>query len=528
MRSIQFALAISLLSFNVIGQSFQQAQKYIDMEQFGKAQTELKNVLKSKVSAENYFYVGNFFLTIEEDDSARYYFDKGIALDPKYALNFVGLGKYFLNFKNSIEATKNFDHALILSKSKNAEVYYQTALGYLAQENKNVLKIVDLLKKAIELNKSIPDYYIALGDAYLANNDGSNTAKSYDEAIRLDEKNTKARIRLGKVYVRAKAYNEALDLYKKALDLDPTYSPGYRELGELYLLAKQYDKAKENYKKYIELSDKNNVTLFRYAKFLFLSESYADALKVLTEVEPHYSSNPLIYRLFGYSYYETKDYPKAISNLETFFKNADTSRYLASDYEYYGKSLIDSGKDSIGILNLNKAIAKDSSKIELRTKIATVYYKNKKYLESAKEYELLFSKKPKVTANEYLSLGRAYYYGKEYVKGDTAFSKVIEKAPTSPAGYLFKARCKSQLDPESKTGNAAPFYEKYLELANADQANLAKNKNDIIGAYLNVAFYYWNIKKDENKAKELYNKVLELDSTNKQATAAIADLTKKK
>ncbi|MBY0426385.1 MAG: hypothetical protein K2Q22_12160, partial [Cytophagales bacterium] len=58
-------LAVFIISLShVFGQSIQQAQKYIDMEQFGKAQTELKNVLKSKVSAENYFYLGNLYLLI--------------------------------------------------------------------------------------------------------------------------------------------------------------------------------------------------------------------------------------------------------------------------------------------------------------------------------------------------------------------------------------------------------------------------------------------------------------------------------
>jgi tetratricopeptide (TPR) repeat protein len=57
---------------------------------------------------------------------------------------------------------------------------------------------------------------------------------------------------------------------------------------------------------------------------------------------------------------------------------------------------------------------------------------------------------------------------------------------------------------------AKPFYEKYIELAAPDTVNLAKNKTNLLASYNYLAFYYVQ-QEDYVKAKEYYQKILDLE-----------------
>src|ERR1700712_1724886 len=86
-------LGLVFIGSAVKAQSLDDARKAINAEQYQKAKSMLKNLTVTEASKdENYFYLGWVYLIRDDPDSAKLWFNKGIAVNPKSALNFVGLG----------------------------------------------------------------------------------------------------------------------------------------------------------------------------------------------------------------------------------------------------------------------------------------------------------------------------------------------------------------------------------------------------------------------------------------------------
>src|ERR1700759_4488524 len=86
-------LGLMFAGSSVFAQSLADAKKAIDAEQYQKAKSMLKNLTTTQADKdENYFYLGWVYLKQDYADSAKAVFNKGIAANPKSALNYVGLG----------------------------------------------------------------------------------------------------------------------------------------------------------------------------------------------------------------------------------------------------------------------------------------------------------------------------------------------------------------------------------------------------------------------------------------------------
>ena len=83
---------------------------------------------------------------------------------------------------------------------------------------------------------------------------------------------------------------------------------------------------------------------------------------------------------------------------------------------------------------------------------------------------------------------------------------------------MWRAKSLEELD-KDLTGLSSSHYLKYIELASSD---LVKNKSNLVSAYTYLAFVALT-QKDNAKAKDYFNKILEIDPGNKNAQ----DLAKK-
>src|SRR5476651_861975 len=110
------ALGLLFAGSAVFAQSLPDAKKAIDAEQFSKAKGMLKNLTVTQPTKdENFFYLGYVYLYQDYSDSAKVAFNKGIAINPKSALNYVGLGLIDRLDKNDASAKGNFDKAIALA-----------------------------------------------------------------------------------------------------------------------------------------------------------------------------------------------------------------------------------------------------------------------------------------------------------------------------------------------------------------------------------------------------------------------------
>jgi tetratricopeptide (TPR) repeat protein len=528
MKRTKKVLSGLFLAFAIHAQSQQLADavKYIDNEQYTRAKSTLNSIIKANpTKGDAYYQLGLVYLQIEKIDSALVSFNKAKEVDPKFNLAFVGVGNALYQKGDKAGAKSSFDQALLLTKSKNAEVLARIAEVYVeAKDKKEVGNAITLLDKAILLNKLVPDYFVIRGDAYLLKQDGSKAVADYHEAIRLAPKVAKAYIKEGKLYIKARNYDEALKYYNKGIEMNPEYSPAYREKGELYARARKYPLAIESYKKYMELSDNDDDTKFRYASFLFMTQDYKASKDLINQLFLKGYANKTGYRLLGYSDLELGDSISSVKNMEAFFKQqTDTSKYIPSDYVYYGKALIKTGQKESGLKNMVKGYQMDTTNADILLEIADNYNKLKDYPNAIVYYEKS-AKKFKPRFNELYNLGRAYYFEKRYAEADTTFGSIIANYPKYPYGYTWKANTKAVMDPDSKLGLAKPYFEKVVDLFSPESA---KYKTDLAKAHNYLGAYYQLVAKDKTKAAENWNKLLAYEPDNKQAKDALLILNQK-
>jgi cytochrome c-type biogenesis protein CcmH/NrfG len=526
-----------------------------DNERYEAAAADFVTLIgKEAGKGENYFYYGENFFKNEDLDNANAQYQKGSEVNATNPLNYVGLGKVLWYKGKEADAKAMFFKAATLGANKNTEVMRKTAEAYIFAPNKNLDEAIKLLNDAIKLEPKNPLNHILLGDAQLEKNptDGSTPIKSYQKASELNPKSTLGILREGKLYQRGRNYQLALDLYKKAIGIDATFAPAYREIAEVYMLAGQSKNAIENWKKYLELNNSNDAR-YRYMTALFNNKQYTDAINEGESLKKGGYSNYTIERLLGWAYGEmgnkndTTAYSKGLRSLNQFFeltKDKAGFKYLPGDYKYKGMLLSKTGKDSLGTLEIEKAIALDpNANCELYGDIARIWNKAKNYNKSIAAWEKRATCTKAMAGQDYFELGRSCYFGgnakikeasaikdakakaaKEaestpyFVKADTCFSKLIQGSPTFPAGYFWRGRSSSQLDPTSVAGLAKPYYEKGLELAKPEEKT-STYKANVIEALEYLGYYH--LVKNNNKpnpdSDKYFNELKTMDPNNEKA-----------
>ena len=529
-KEMMIALSIMVLAINTFAQSQEQGIKQMTEENYQTAAKIFNSLVSSTPSAgENYYYLGQSYLQLGKKDSAKQVFTQGIQADPKEPLPFVGMGEWYLNQNDVANAKKSFDMATNLSPSKDTKTLVAIAQAYTNAEHSNYEEAINTLNKAEAINAKDASVYVALGDVYFAENNGGLAVDNYDRAIQMNKDVAKCNTAEGVIWKQALQYNQSLPKFQEALKADSSFAPAYRELGELYYLTRQYQKAKDNYARYLQLADKNDYTKYRYVQFLFLSGDYVNTITQGKDLASRDTSNATLYRLLGYSYYKTNDYNDGIAAMTTFFRKAKQNKIIDSDYIYYGRLLSKNNQDSLAVITYHKAIAIDSTDCSLRSELANMLYKDKKYTDASNAWQSdINCLKDKAGLAEYFKLGLSYYYGNQFGKADTAFKAAEKYNATWIQLPLFRARANARIDTNMTLGTAKALYDSVLVLALKDTN---ANKTILTEVYLYDGYYALQtmdqksgpevMKKAYATAIDFFNKVLRLDPNNATAKQSL-------
>lgn len=524
MKKMKVIFMIAMLTSPALfAQTLKDAIRLTTNEQFEKADAAFKTLIQGQPNnGENYFYYGENFFKNDMPDKANEQYQKAIDMNATSPFGYIGVGKIQWYNGKQTEAKANFYKAITLAAGKNASVLMKIAEAYTNAETKSLPEAMALLTQAAKLEPKNPEVFILTGDVYLEQNDATKAIENYEKASSLDPKSVRAILNQGQVWNRAKNYNLAIDTYKKALKIDSTFAPAYREMAEIYLRAGQYANAAYNAKRYVDLNNDCSA-LSRYAGMANLAKKFKESVEAATKALLCDPNNAYTYRYKGRSEFETGDFANGIQTFTTFFDMAAKNPSLKvtpEDYEYLAKLYAKNGKDSLAVINYKKALELQPEKVELNGDIAASYVKMKKYPEAIEAYKAKMAA-GKINANDYFGMGRAYYFAKDYLNADSAFSQVITSQPELSTGYFWKARTNSQIDPKNEQWLAKPIYETYLTKVKPEENE--KNKKDLIEAYNYLAAYY-AAKKDCPNVKMYIQKVLDLDPSNASAKKVIAGL----
>ena len=165
-------------------------------------------------------------------DEALEYYNKTIALDPKFAdayLNMAVIYKEKNQTNNAISSLQNglksapknqkLKEMLSSLNSQTVTSRYQNALN-----KHNQGKYDEAIKEylsIIQISEPDADLYINLGAAYQASKKLNEAAGAYIKATQIDSKNSTAYYYLGTVYSAQGKNEDASKAYRKALALDP-------------------------------------------------------------------------------------------------------------------------------------------------------------------------------------------------------------------------------------------------------------------------------------------------------------------
>ena len=530
-------------------QNLQDAITKTENERFDLAAADFRQLIaKDATKGDNYFYYGENFFKNNNPDSALIIYKKGADAQPTNALNFVGIGKVLLLQGKDADANTNLFKAKTLA-GKNANALAELADAYISAPvtSKNPKQAIIILDEALKYDSKSAEVHLLKGDALLELNptDGGPAIKEYEEAQKINPKSPKSVLRQGKLFYRARNYQLALDKYKEAIKIDPTFAPAYIEIAELYHRANQDNNALDAIKKYLELNGGSIYARSRYASFLYESKQYQDAVKEIENIQLKDASDAYLYRLAGYSYDEmgnktdTAAYSKGLNAMNIFFQktNGTNFNYIAEDYKHKGSLLSKTGKDSLGVVELQKAIDLDPTKnCDLYSDIAKIWMKGKKYDKAIAAFEKKPSCGKTLVGQDFYDEGRAYYYlaavkqkeKKEaeattfFINADTCFAKLTRDKPTYAVGFFWKAKAEVQLDTKNEKWLAKPDYEKGLELVKPEERS-GTYKSYVIEASSYLGYHYFMIK-DSEKAKANWTSVKELDPNNEKANAFFKSL----
>lgn len=545
-----FSVAFLALGYTVVAQDVESAKKAIDAEQFEKAKSILKGVIKAKPdNGRANFLLGTVYLQQTYQDSAKAAFQKGITLKDGGSLSYIGLGQIDLDNGNPAAAQFNFDQALKDASKKNIEPYIYVGKAFTKSEKGDAKKAIQVLSKAKELNLIDPQLLMALGDAYMLDKDQNNAYASYRNAVTNDANLVRAKMQQSVLLKGAKAFPEAKAGLEQIIAGNPNYGPAYRELAETYLgmalnqndkvkFKELTDKALPLYEKYMSLTDYSLSSRMRHADFLIITKDYVSLEKEANEMKKLDKVNPRILRYLGYSSYENGNIDQAIDALKQYTSNA-SNKIIGRDYLYLGlaqlkkavtpavvateKPKVDDVMYKLAIDNFKKAVELDKPMANDLNEIGKGFFDQKLYKYAAGIYDVATSN---ANSKNYLFdnfyLGFALYYQnsglktgekvnvEEIKRGDLAFSKVIEKSPTTQDAHIYRARLNALLETDVVAQTQmAKSYEDYVAVVTAKgEAETTKAKTKFIEAYQNLALFN---KKDKVKATDYINKALALD-----------------
>ncbi|MFD1256270.1 tetratricopeptide repeat protein [Mucilaginibacter terrae] len=541
------AAGLVFIGSSVFAQSLADAKKAIDAEQYQKAKSMLKNLTTTQATKdENFFYLGWVYLAQEYPDSAKAVFTKGLAANPKSALNYAGLGAAARVNKDQAGATTNFNQAITLA-GKDSKPYLYVGEGYMLDPAPDANAAIGILTKGIAVNNKDPELYIALGDAYRSQLKSNEAYKAYTEALNINPKSATAKVATGVLWRLANNWEDSEKEFKDAIAIDPNYGPAYREWAETDVrwaqkvptqASAKINEAVEQYRKFLSLTDMSIESRLRYADFLYQAGKFKDLQTEATAIAQSPNANLRAYRYIGYAAFENGDAATANTAMNTWMSKADPKRIIPYDYYYLGRIQLKAKDTTAALKTLEKTVQMDTTQGDLYADIAKIYYAKRQFEKAGDNYQQYVSKSNKATLNDYFSEGFSYYfaYGDQLsskatpkpvadtmllAKADSAFAHIQAKIATpNTTVTLYRARLYDlkEKDRNNIQGFAKPYYEKLITVTTAKPAPLADaDKKNLAEAYAYLGAFAEYKEKDLAKATENYTKARENDPTNSSA-----------
>ena len=546
-KKITLGVAAAFLSSFAFAQTLQEGIANADSHKYAAARQVFNDMVTKSATAENYFYLGNSFLTQFEPnfEKATENFNKGMMADKKSYLNRVGLASVKLG-KGDKSAVTEIQNIVKDSKEKDAEVLYRAAEALtLFGGAQNADLAIEYLNKAVERsakNGTPAYYYYTLGDAYRLKLTTSPQVAgaamtAYEKALPTAKNKASVYTRIGTLWMQAQQWQQAKQNIDKAISIDPTYAPAYKAKAGYSIKYQQNAVATQDLINYAKYADEDANTQLEISKLFFTNEDYANSKTYLDKVFDKVD-DPIKYKLRAYLLYADGDYAGAKTAMDTFISKADRSRVLPADKGLEGllaAGLAEKEKDATKKAALlaesqqKLAIAKAAKDETMKWDDELVKIKggggvNQAAVDAGPTNPQIEGLKKMVAANPQdtdalFKLANAYQEAKNWNGAIMSWQKMSGLLPDwAPAyystGYAYQQAGQSEL--------AKSAYEKFISTVKPSE--MEANKEILSYAYFAVA--YLVKENDPVKAKDYAAKSVQLNPTYQDAVNLNKQLNK--
>lgn len=517
-------------------QTLEEAKQHIYYQRYETAKNTLQSVIKKGANSPDVWYwLGEIYLKQKKLDSAREVFLNGTNyflsnnLSKKsYPLVFIGWAHMLLDTGAVTDAKNQMEEILKLTKYKDPTALLAIAKANIQSKNGDVAWALELLEKAAKRDKKNPEIYVAMGDAYRKQINGTKAVISYDEALSINPNYAEAYFKKGLIYKSQNNTEIFIDRFSKAVAADSMYAPALYELYYHYFY-RDSKKAGALLSRYIKNSDPSIEHSYMMTDYLYSTAKYQQAITSSQNIIAIQGKDtkPRLYKLIAYSQAKLGDSVSAEKNMTQYFLIQPPKECVAKDYELMAKLTETNYMDKTKSLEwYKKALNLESDqkdKISYMISLADIQKELGNREREAVWRENIYNTKQRPTNLDIYNWGIALYMAEDYIKADSVFGMYSSKYPDQVYGHLWQARCNAVIDSTMEKGLAVPHYIKLIDVASADAE---KNKTTILKAYGYLGTYEANIKKDFSASLSYFEKLLELDPDNSDAQKYIAVLKK--
>ncbi|MDD5065491.1 MAG: tetratricopeptide repeat protein [bacterium] len=388
---------------------------------------------------------------------------------------YLGLGNAYYKdsqYKNSIENLDNY----IRFNPRTADAYYTKGLACKKLEDRdNALKNFLLVTK---INSRDPAPFLEIANIYYGDSAFDDAFKNYEKARDLDKSLWEAYLGLGQIYIQLKDYQKAMEVLDEGLKINKDKRlSDTRDMASGLLLLRQGRELFQD-KKYKEallsfreserlIPDNYELNFLTGQSFYFLNDAvsaeqyllkaykiksddvnlyltlvdiflkakrYKDAINYLKEAKEKWPENYRIFNLMGMVYNETESFTKAIESFQAgiSLKNDYAEAYLNLGVAYYEVERYKEARESFNkAYQLNKDLEKATefskkSSAMLLVQEGNKLFEEKNYKAAIEKYNQALKMQPDFL-EILVNLGNSYLETAVYPSAVLNYKKALEK-----------------------------------------------------------------------------------------------------
>jgi len=262
-------------------------------------------------------------------------------------------------------------------------------LGVIWRERGKFQNATQIITKAIQLDGSVPLYYVSLGDVYQAQEDYAEAVAVYRRALRLNPKMIEALCNMGNALREQGNLQQAIACYEKCLTINPHRSEVFNNLGLAHYKFQNYPAAVDSFKKSVELNPADAEAYNNLGNIYRDQSNFEAAIACYRQAHAITPENPLINYNLGVVYQIMHDSKEAFKFYQ---KAVQYEPSFASAHSNLAKLYQDLNCFDDALDHYKKALQIEPDHADARFNRSLALLATSKFKEGWQEYEWRFKR----------------------------------------------------------------------------------------------------------------------------------------